>query len=239
MLKGVFILGTGTGVGKTIVSAVIVRSLISMGIKAGVMKPFETGCGNALIPSDGTFLRDMAEMDDPLDLITPVRFEQALAPMVAAEVEKKTIELDRVFDAYKELSGKYDFMVVEGIGGLLVPLSKLHIPNSSSRAYYVTDLVRDFKLPVVIVTRPALGTINQTLLSVNCAIKEGLQVLGIIINSTTSSEDTIAERTNPDVLKELCPVPVIGTVPYINPATKSNVDMTASIVGKQILDSLA
>lgn len=254
LLKGVFISGTDTGVGKTIVSAVIIRALISRGIKVGAMKPFETGCKRSehrsqstevrnresdLVPADGMFLRDMAEMYDPLDLIAPVRFEQALAPMVASEVEKKTIELETVFDFYNELSKKYDFMLVEGIGGLLVPLSRPPLPNPACRTYYVTDLIRDLKLPVIIVTRPELGTINHTLLSVNYALKEGLEVLGVIINSPANPGNTIAERTNPEVLKKLCPVPVIGTVPYINPANKANIDMAASTIVRQMSDLVA
>lgn len=239
MSKGVFITGTDTGVGKTIVSAAIIRALIKKGIKVGAMKPAETGCTKKevtgqgarvkdLIPSDGMFLKEMAEMDDPIDLVTPIRFENPLAPMVASELEKIPVEIDNVFDAYNILSKKYDFMVVEGVGGLLVPiLKRQEAKGKGQKAYFVTDLIKDIELPVIVVARPTLGTINHTLLTVNCALREGLDVVGVIINYHMPPAGDIAEKTNPDVLKELCPVPVIGMLPYIKDVTLNNIDDAA------------
>ncbi len=226
--KGIFITGTDTGVGKTIVSAAIIRALIKKGIKVGAMKPVETGCTEkrgkgqkTLIPSDGMFLRETAEMDDSIDLVTPIRFEFPLAPMVAAELEKRPVDLDKIFSAYGALSKKYDFMVVEGVGGLLVPI------NKRQEAYFVIDLIKDLEFPVIVVARPTLGTINHTLLTVNYALKEGINVLGVIINSHNPPEDSLAEKTNPDVLRKLCPVPVIGMLPYISDVTKDNIEDVA------------
>lgn len=240
MSKGIFITGTDTGVGKTIVSAAIIRALIKKGVKAGAMKPVETGCtpelrvksrelrAKKLIPSDGMFLKDMAEMDDSLDLIAPVRFEHPLAPMVAAELEKRPIGIKKIIDAYEALSKKYDFMVVEGVGGLLVPISKRQrAKGKRQKAYFVSDLIKDLKLPVIIVARPTLGTINHTLLTVNQALREGLNVLGVIINRHMPPTGDIAEKTNPEVLKELCPVPIIGMLPYVEDITKKNIENTA------------
>ncbi len=226
--KGIFITGTDTGVGKTIVSAAIIRALIKKGIKVGAMKPVETGCTEkrgkgqkTLIPSDGMFLRETAEMDDSIDLVTPIRFEFPLAPMVAAELEKRPVDLDKIFSAYGALSKKYDFMVVEGVGGLLVPI------NKRQEAYFVIDLIKDLEFPVIVVARPTLGTINHTLLTVNYALKEGINVLGVIINSHNPPEDSLAEKTNPDMLRKLCPVPVIGMLPYISDVTKDNIEDVA------------
>jgi dethiobiotin synthetase len=217
MAKGVFITATDTGVGKTIAAAAIIRALKGQGIKVGAMKPIETGCmrhDGVLIPSDGRFLKKSSGMDDSLDLITPVRFELPLAPHIASQREGVAVELGKVFDAYRVLSSKYDFMVVEGIGGVLVPLAGKTTGNVP-RTYFVVDLINDLKLPAVVVTRPALGTINHTLLTVSHLLNEGVDVVGIIISFSTPAEGTIAETTNAQALKELCPVPVIGVIPWL------------------------
>jgi len=267
LLKGVFITGTDTGVGKTIVSAVIIRALIRKGIKVGAMKPLETGCkkaegtvpdlrteqggvplyragveselspwGSTLIPADGMFLREMAEMDDPIDLVTPVRFEQPLAPMVAADIEKKVVDLDAVRGAYKALSGKYDFMVVEGVGGLLVPIMRSPSPATRHPSpFFVADLIKDLNLPVIIVACLKLGTINHTLLTVNQALREGLNVSGVIISQSALSDNTISAKTNPDAMRELCSVPILGTVPYLNIVNRENIEIIAADVGRWLL----
>ncbi len=241
MSRGIFITGTDTGVGKTIVSAAIIRALIKKGIRVGAMKPIETGCIRAevrkeddLIPSDGMFLKEMAEMDDSIDMITPIRYEEPLAPMVAAELKKRPVDLDEIFSTYGALSKKYDFMVVEGVGGLLVPITFVRQNDSATEqqfkdpsAYFVSDLIRDLKLPVIVVARPTLGTINHTLLTVNYALREGINIFGVIINFNNPPENNLTEKTNPEVLRQLCPVPVIGIMPYNKDITKKNIENAA------------
>ncbi len=227
MSKGIFITGTDTGVGKTIVSAAIIRALIKKGIKVGAMKPMETGCAKTedrLLPSDGMFLKEMAEMNDSIDLITPIRYEHPLAPMVAAELENRPVNLDSAFRAYNTLSERYELMVVEGAGGLLVPITKLKIQSLKLKTYFFSDLIKDLGLPVIVVVRPTLGTINHTLLTIREAERCGLEVTGVIINYSCPPENTAAEKTNPDVLRELCPVPIIGILPYIKNITLNNID---------------
>jgi dethiobiotin synthetase len=230
MAKGIFITATDTGVGKTIAAAAIIRALKGRGIKVGAMKPIETGCmrrDGVLVPSDGKFLKKSSGMDDPLDLITPVRFELPLAPHIASQREGIAVELGKVFDAYRILSSKYDFMVVEGIGGVLVPLAGKTTDNVP-RTYFVVDLIKDLKLPAVVVTRPVLGTINQTLLTVSHLLNEGVDVVGIIISFSTPAEGTIAETTNPQALKELCPVPVIGVIPWLKDTSLEAIEADAA-----------
>jgi dethiobiotin synthetase len=221
MAKGFFVTGTDTGVGKTIITAALIKAAHILGFKACGMKPIETGCkraenrrqqtanregNNSLIPSDGTFLREITGTGESIDLITPIRFENPLAPLPASEIEDKPIDLDKIKTAYKELSNRYDIIIVEGIGGLLVPIL---------RDYFVVDLARDFGLPLIIVSRPGIGAINHTMLSVRYAIKEGLTVAGIIINYTRPPESTLAENTNPEIIRRLSPTPVIGIFPYL------------------------
>lgn len=220
MTKGFFVTGTDTGVGKTIITAALIKAAHLLGFKACGMKPIETGCKreefkvkssklkvkDMLIPSDGTFLGEITGTGESIDLITPIRFENPLAPLPASEIENMPIDLDKIKTAYKELSNKYDVIIVEGIGGLLVPIK---------RGHFVIDLAKDFGLPIIVVSKPGLGTINHTMLTVNYAIKEGLDVAGIIINHTRPPERTLAENTNPEIIRRLSPVPVIGIFPYL------------------------
>jgi dethiobiotin synthetase len=229
MSKGIFVTATDTGVGKTIVSVAIVRALKRCGINAGAMKPVESGCTRKegiLEPADGRYLKAVAGMDDPLELITPVRFEAPLAPYCASQAEGIPVDLETIFKAYGTLCGKYDFMVIEGIGGVLVPLVNIET-SGVSRTYFVTDLIRDLKLPAVVVTRPSLGTINHTLLTVNQLLSEGIDVAGVIINFNTPAEGTIAEKTNPQALRELCPVPILGIIPCLKDISAKSIEENA------------
>jgi len=228
--KGFFITGTDTGVGKTIISAALIKAAHMLGLKACGMKPIETGCkqtenreGNdSLIPSDGAFLREITGTDESIDLITPVRFENPLAPLPASEIEDKPIDLDKIKTAYRELSSRYDVIIVEGIGGLLVPIN---------REYFVIDLAKDFGFPIIVVSKPGLGTINHTMLTVNYAIKEGLDVAGIIINYTRPPEKTLAEVTNPGIIRQISSVPLLGVFPFLK-------DFESATIGKAAADSL-
>lgn len=210
MAKGFFVTGTDTGVGKTVIAAALIKAVGLLGLKACGMKPIETGCirkGDAMIPSDGMFLKGIARMDEAVSHITPCCFEHKLAPMVSAEIEGLPVNIDKIRKAFDELTKVYQSIVVEGIGGLLVPINK---------NYFVLDLARELGLPLIVVSRPDLGTINHTLLTINYALKEGLKVAGIIINYTYSSEGSMAEETNPQVIKQLSPVPLIGIFPYLH-----------------------
>jgi dethiobiotin synthetase len=227
MPEGIFVTATDTGVGKTIVSAAILRALKKAGVSAGAMKPMETGCAvekGILVPADGTFLRNAAEMSDSIDLVTPVRYKLPLSPYTASIKEGITVRLEAVLKAYIQLSARYEFMVVEGVGGVLVPLTR----TASGDAYFVTDLIKELRLPVVVVTRPLLGTINHTLLTVSRLSEEGIEVKGVIVSNCAPPQGTIAEETNLEMLRELCPVPVIGIVPYLEKVTIEEIDAKAA-----------
>jgi len=230
MSKGIFVTATDTGVGKTIASAAIVRALKQHGIKTGAMKPIETGCyckEGILEPADGKLLKALAGMDDPLELITPVRFEAPLAPHIASQVGGLPVDLEKIFAAYGTLCRKYDFMVIEGIGGVLVPLAG-KTTSKTLRIYFVIDLIKELKLPAVVVTRPSLGTINHTLLTVSQLLKAGIDVAGLIINFNSPAEGTIAEKTNPQALRELCPVPIIGVIPWLKDISAESIEARAA-----------
>ncbi|GMT46963.1 MAG: ATP-dependent dethiobiotin synthetase BioD [bacterium] len=219
MKRGVFITGTDTGVGKTIVAAAITRALKMRGVNVGVMKPVETGCRmegeKGLVPVDGAFLKYMAETDTPLSEITPYRFETPVAPMVASGIEGRVIRKEVILSTFEKISGNHDFMVVEGVGGLMVPVS---------RDFLVCDLVNLLDLSVIVVAGNTLGVINHTLLTVKAAENEGIRVAGVVINHTRSPRGDIAEDTNPQVLEKLLSVPVIGVFPYLEERSKEEMD---------------
>jgi dethiobiotin synthetase len=234
MTKGFFITGTDTGVGKTVITGALILFIKHLRFRVCGMKPIETGClksklkvkssklnvkEEVLIPPDGMFLKKIAGMDDHIDLATPIRLENPLAPFPASEIEGIPVDIDRIKKAYADLSKKYDVVVVEGIGGLLVPIR---------RDYFVLDLAKHFGLPIIIVSRPGLGTINHTLLTVNYALKEGLHIAGIIINYSQPPEKTLAEETNPMVIKQISPVPIIGIFPYLEEVKESALEETAA-----------
>jgi dethiobiotin synthetase len=242
-MRGFFITGTDTGVGKTVITAALIQAIRILGLKVCGMKPIETGClksesrvrssefgvhppeaealrfkDRVLIPSDGMFLKKTAGMDDSIDSVTPIRLENPLAPLPASEIEDIPVDIEKIKKTYAELSKKYEVVVVEGIGGLLVPIK---------RDYFVLNLARDFGLPIIIVSRPGLGTINHTMLTVNYAIKEGLTVAGIIINYSQPPEDTPSEKTNPKVIKQISPVPIIGVFPHLDNMELTSIEKAA------------
>lgn len=207
--KGIFITGTDTGVGKTYVAAGLIRALKGSGKTVCPMKPVETGCSirkGGLIPADALELVEAAGVHEPLDVINPYRFRKPLAPAVAAETEGAVIRKYRILAACRRLSLKYDVMIVEGAGGIMAPVYK---------KYLFRDLARDLGLPVLIVSRPGLGTINHTLLTVEAARKSGADVIGIILNHNSRSAKDASSETNPRVIERLSGSTILGIIPFM------------------------
>lgn len=203
--SGIFITGTDTGVGKTFIAGALARFLWAEGVDVGVMKPIETGCGRKRIPADAIYLKKSAKVNDPIASITPYCFKDALAPWPASIKEKKKIEIKKILAAYERLCAKHSFMIVEGLGGLLVPITE---------QIDVVDLILAMKLPVLLVARAGLGTLNHTRLTLEYGRSRGISFIGIILNQTQPSQ-TIADKTNPGILAKKSNVPIIGCLPYI------------------------
>jgi len=221
MLKGFFITGTDTGIGKTLISGAVIKAINYLGVKVCAMKPVESGCGREgeiLIPYDGIFLKQIAHMQESISLVTPCCLESPLAPLIASELDRIDIRLTEITKAFTKLSKLYEAIVIEGIGGLMVPIKK---------DYYVVELAKEFGLPLIVVAKPGLGTINHIMLTVNYAIKEGLEVAGVIINYSRPPENNLAEETNPKLLTQICPVPVIGIFPYLKNLEEDVIERTA------------
>ncbi len=171
MNKGIFVTGTDTGVGKTIVACGIARLMKSWGMSVGVMKPIATGDR-----SDAEHLIAAAEVDDALDLVNPQFFKAAVAPTVAADVEGTHIDIETIYKAYWQLSKTYDAMVVEGIGGVKVPLGD---------STYVVDLIKALRLPALLVSRPVVGTLNHSLLSIDALLQKEVPMIGVLFSFKT------------------------------------------------------
>lgn len=212
MKPGIFITGTDTDVGKTVVAAGLAMALKDRGLKVGVMKPVATGCvglEKRLVSYDAAYLMEAAE-NEYTGLLSPSRFRNPLSPNVAATLEKREVDLKHICKAYRELQKHYDYIIVEGIGGLMVPLAN---------DYFVANLVREFELPLVVVARCGLGTINHTLLTIDAALVRGFEVKGIIFNRMPTTNISTAEITNPKVIHEVSGIPVLGTLPEIDSLT--------------------
>jgi dethiobiotin synthetase len=220
-INGLFITGTDTGVGKTIVAGAIAAYLGSNGKDVGVMKPVETGCkknGGELVPVDAKFLRRASNATDFLGAICPYRFTEPLAPAVAAKITGKKIDTRLIVKVYKALARQHNAVIVEGAGGLMVPLYE---------KYLNLDLAAELGLPLIIVARPGLGTINHTLLTVEAARSRGLDIFGIILNHTAKKADGVAEKTNVGVIRELSGVKRVCSMPFV-PGVKRSRDALLS-----------
>jgi dethiobiotin synthetase len=207
--QGLFITGTDTGVGKTVVTAAILAYFQHQGKKAGVMKPIETGVDNECSSpanSDALFLMETGGIEDPLAEVCPIRLKPAASPFQAAMIENRSIQPETILSAYEKLSGQYDWMLVEGIGGVQVPIT---------RDYGMVELMRDLGLPAVVVVRYQLGTLNHTLLTLDTLKQNGIPVKGIIFNRTGPQAPDAIEQDQPRLIEELSGAKVLGEFPYI------------------------
>ncbi|MGD1020105.1 MAG: dethiobiotin synthase [Verrucomicrobiia bacterium] len=202
MNTGLFITGTDTGVGKTHVTAALLAELRWRGVRAAAFKPIACGAGGR---HDAEIYAAIMRHEQPLDVINPIYLRRPLAPSVAARLEHKRIDLRRIRECYRQLASIYSIVLVEGAGGLLVPVRD---------DYFVADLARSLKLPLLVVARLGLGTINHSLLTVRQAREMGLTVRGIILNDTVGGKRDQAARTNIRTVPELCDTPLLGVMPH-------------------------
>ncbi len=210
MGKGVFITGTDTGVGKTFFACKLAALLRKSGYRVGVMKPAESGCAERqgrLCPEDAILLKEASASQDPLDKICPYQLREPLAPSVAAQRQGITLKIDQLMDVYDEITSTHDITLVEGAGGLMVPL----LPS-----YTYADFVRVLKLPVIVVAANRLGMVNHLLLTLEHARCKGLSVLGYVLNRLENGASLAAE-TNREALSTLTAVRCAGELPYVVP----------------------
>lgn len=203
--RGIFVTGTDTGVGKTIVAATLARLLRINGINVGVMKPVTSGCTevSGILVSEDAQLLCQASGNAYSEDVAPYRLREALAPAESARHEGLRLDFSYIKQAYERLCSSHDYIIVEGAGGLMVPLSG---------GLLIADLVRELNLPLLVVARPGLGTINHTLLTCFAAQQIGLIVTGVIINGMPENPGP-AEQSAPHQIGSLCGAPLLGIWP--------------------------
>lgn len=209
-MNAVFVTGTDTGVGKTVVTGLLARYLLGKGYNAVTQKWIETGAKG--------FSRDIrrhlkimgkkeSDIKDYLDAISPYVFKFASSPHLAAALVKKAIDPQKIKKSFRLLGKKFDYIIVEGTGGALVPYNKKKL---------VIDIARELKLPVIIVVGNRLGAINQTLLTVEAIKRRGMKILGLVFNNTSKSGNKKILSDNIRIIKKLTGVRVIASLPYSN-----------------------
>lgn len=209
MGNGVCVAGTDTGVGKTLVSAALARRLVRLGCAVGVMKPVETGVSSAVPDqSDAARLMAAAQVDDSLDGVSPYRFPLPLAPLSAASAEGQRIDQDIIMDRYAQLAARHACLVVEGAGGVLVPMGQ---------DWDFCDLIVRLRLPVVLVGRVGLGGINHALLTLEALEHRKIPVVALLLNETQAPCGAVQQEQQAStmaVLRDRVSVPVLGPLPY-------------------------
>jgi dethiobiotin synthetase len=207
-LRGVFVTGTGTEVGKTVAAAVIARTHAEAGERVAVFKPAVSGLEEDGEP-DHALLRRASGSSQSDDEIAPYRYGPPVSPHLGAELAGERIEPARLVEAAHAAAGQDDFLVAEGVGGLLVPLTL---------GYLVRDLARELALPLVIAAPPDLGTINHTLMTVEAARAVGLEVAAVVVTPWPTDPQTV-EASNRDAIERLGDVRVetLMTIDLVDP----------------------
>src|SRR5437764_96794 len=209
-VRGIFVTGTGTEVGKSVVSAAICAALAARGKKVAAYKPVVTGMdeeGGEGWPPDHELLASVVSSGQGANDIAPIRFEPPVSPHHAAELAGTKLDPPALLDGARRAGEAQDFIVCEGIGGLLVPFTT---------GYMVRDLALDLGLPLLIAAKPGLGTINHTLLTIEAARTGGLELLGVVL-TPWPEEPSDLERSNREAIEQLGNVGVHG-LPETNPS---------------------
>ena len=228
---GCFITATDTGVGKTVVTAALALCLKQRGLRVAVMKPIETGCSKEKpFDSDAERLRTAIETDLPLDLVSPYRLSAPLAPLDAARAAGVTIEMDHIKSAFHTLSNDQDCVLIEGVGGLMVPLSE---------KMDVRDMITSLRLPALVVGHTALGGINHALLTIEVLRQRAIPVVGILLNQLLPMPNHEQTESTVNLIRERSGVPVYGPIPYESACRLHWMAGVTKIMQDQAIHSLA
>jgi dethiobiotin synthetase len=232
-MQGYFITGTDTGVGKTVVTTCLATLLKNLGEDVGVMKPIETGVDpecNSSANSDARFLMEISGVHDSLADICPYQLKAPASPYQAAKLENKEINPKKILERFRELQSKHAMMLVEGIGGLMVPITQ---------RYYVADLALEMGLPLIIVSRIQIGTLNHTFLTINAARQHGLKIKGVILNPSCGDELNAVEMQQGSLIEEFSETPILGTCPYIEDVSTEGIQQNLERINQALQESFS
>lgn len=206
-MKSLFIAGTGTGVGKTVVTGCLARYLQEKGQRVVTQKWVQTGSKAGLPLDIKRHLKFMGKnpsyIKDHLDLVAPYTFETACSPHLASRIDKRTIHKSKIIKAFKGLFSYFDFVLVEGTGGVLVPFDTRET---------LADIAKDLRLPVLVIAENKLGAINHTLLALEALKARGFHILGVVFNNLKKEDKKILDD-NPKVVEAYSGVEVFGVLP--------------------------
>lgn len=224
-MRGIFITGTSTGVGKTAVAAGLAWALRKRKIDVGIMKPFATGnrvFSRKYRSQDTAILARASGVNDPDCSLNPFFYSIAASPLVAAELKHSPpVDTEKALQKLKKLERKHDFLIAEGIGGIMVPLTENE---------FVVNFAKRAELPLIIVSTPKLGTLNHTLLTVMACQKFRLKIAGIILNKASKKPDIVEQKTA-EVLERLTQIKLLTVIPFTKGANYAS-------IGKMIEDNL-
>ncbi len=224
-MKSLFVAGTDTDVGKTYIAAGLAVAIRKMGIDVGVMKPFAAGSAQkkGYKSEDIEILSRAAQVCDPENLVNPQFFPIPASPYTAWKKLKTKPKVSTILSSFKKLSKLHDMLLIEGMGGIMTPILK---------NYYITNLIKEMKIPTVIVTRSKIGTVNHTIMTAKMCEKYKIPIKGIIINDFDKGYPIKDLKRD---LENLIDVPVLGAIPFIkdmsdtslNQIFKKNIDLKA------------
>ncbi|MDP7638366.1 MAG: dethiobiotin synthase [Candidatus Hydrogenedentes bacterium] len=212
MNAGVFITGTDTDIGKTIVTAGLLRVLRKQGVNACSMKPIQTGAlpgPGGLDAIDLTFHHKAAEMKvarKEYDVMAPCCYEPECSPHLAGRMAGEYPDMEKIVSCYRQLVERYDLALVEGAGGVYCPIDE---------SQTMLDLMARLKLPVVLTARRGLGTINHSLLSINAIRNRGLELLGVVFNESEDIERDYIRKDNVGAVEKFGDVAILGDIDYL------------------------
>jgi len=225
-MRGLLITGTDTGVGKTVIAAALVRVLRARGINVGIMKPFAAAKGifsRKYRSEDTAILARAAHATDTDREMNPFFYSVPAAPYVASAVTKQTkVSMSTVLDAFHNLAIKHDIVIVEGIGGLMVPLTQTET---------FADFVKILNVPTIVVARCSLGTLNHILLTLNASKAYGLDVVGLVMNGFPQRE-TAVDKQLLTAVKKLAGVEVLCVIPKVAEVTNIHFKIEEIVVDK-------
>lgn len=210
MSRGIFVTGTGTDVGKTYVTALLVRTLREAGVKAAYYKAAVSGnerdVHGRLIPGDADWVRAVSGIAQPLESMVPYIYEQAVSPHLAARKEGNPVELSVVCQGYEKLCQEYEYITMEGSGGILCPMRQ-----EEGKELWLEDIIRELRLPCLVVAEAGLGTINHTILTLEYLKMRGIEARGVILNHFHPELEM--EQENRSMIEQRGKVPVLACIP--------------------------